>query len=124
MDFLPLSAATLDALFPTVLAVDDRGRLTRIGRVLARLAPLEVGAALKDHFRSRPRVDLEAPAKWLEGAPMLLESLGDRRILLRGQPHRVGGEILFFNGLVLRDIGEVQTLDLLLEDLPGHDATF
>jgi signal transduction histidine kinase/CheY-like chemotaxis protein len=125
MDVLALSPEIVEALFPTVLAVDERGRLTRVGPVLARLVPALVrGSELQDHFRARPRADLQAPATWRERAPMLLQSLGDRRFTLRGQSHRVGTETVFFNSLVLRDLSEVQSLDLTLEDLPGHDSTF
>lgn len=121
-----LSAKHLRALFPFHIAFDTEMQITHYGEKLTRLCPtIKIGDRISEHFQIRRpsgMINFESICRQL-GA-MYIVQLRSSSAELKGQ--MVGLEanlLLFLCSPLVRNLSDVQSLGLTLQDFPLYDPT-
>jgi class 3 adenylate cyclase len=121
-----LSAQHLRALFPFHIAFDTEMQITHYGEKLTRLCPaLKTGDLFSEHFQIRRPLGMsnfESFCRQL-GALYIVQ-LRSSHAELKGQMVRLEANLLLFLcSPLVRNLSEVQSLGLTLQDFPLYDPS-
>lgn len=119
----------LQSAFPFHIALDEQLEVLGLGRALGKLGlGLQPGARLEDFFRIvTPPLPMNHAAILEQAGTVFFLRCHDDRVTLKGQMTPLQshwGEVLLFLGSpVLRDMKEINRLNLRLSDFALHDST-
>jgi len=123
---LSLSGAVLNRTFPFHLVVGRDMRVRAVGPALRKLLPdLEPGERMLSCLQVSLPTGIEAYSRWVEiaGELVILRSLSDANVVLRGTVEQVQGDgLIFLVTAVAPSLERMRELGLSLRDFALHDS--